>query len=86
MSTLLNVKTPPRPRMTQEIAIAAKVDSEPTIILDEDCADVSFDDDNIPFDLIVDNSILEEVHQRPTVPMMERLTSAALDCLLEFDV
>ena len=90
---LLSVKMPPRPSIrTQEIKVAAKVESDPFIDVNDD--ELIFDDEMSldlvkkinRLDLIVDHSLLEEVHTRTTVPMMERLTPAALNCLLEFDV
>jgi hypothetical protein len=98
MTTLLSVKTPPRPaKRTQEFKAVAKIESDPFIDVNDDelIEDEISLDDHTPFDLVkkingfdllVDHSLLEEVHSRPTVPMMERLTTGALACLLEFDV
>jgi hypothetical protein len=90
--TLLLVKMPPRPSIrTQEIKAVAKIESEPSIDVNDD----DLIEDETPFDLvkkingfnpIVDHSLLEALDQHPTVPWYKRLTQGALDCLLEFDV
>ena len=86
---LPSVKTPPRPN-TQEFKAVSKIESEPAI----DVCDDDLIEDETPFDLvkkingfdlIVDHSLVEVVHTRSTVPMMERLTTGALKCLREYD-